>query len=121
MTERFAIVGSRRDAWGRHAWAVQIAIHSLVRALPDGTTVISGESPGGGVDIWAREAARRWGKAFVPFPPRTYERESFLERNAQIAEACDRMVAFVTDGSRGTWHVWKCAKRLGKPVTLLRL
>lgn len=51
-------------------------------------TVISGESPVGGVDIWAHEIADEMGAEFIPCEPRQHKWDAeygFKQRNIDIA------------------------------------
>lgn len=70
------------------------AAHAIIRAIiRDGATlVVSGESPLGGIDAWAREEADALGVPFLAFPPRTRRWDGpggFMERNLKIAENSD--------------------------------
>jgi hypothetical protein len=40
-----------------------------------------------------------------------------LERNKDIADECDTMIAFIKDNSKGTNHIVRYAKSIGKDVT----
>jgi hypothetical protein len=67
-----------------------------------------------------RAAVHRTGKWFegvdVLLPEKPY-----LERDRDIVDACDELIACPKDASRsgGTWHTVHCARRAGKPVTII--
>jgi len=112
------IVGSRKRTDKEN-------ITKYVEQLPAGVVVVSGGCRG--VDSWAVEAARQRGLQTVEFLPDTAHcqqrfeyTQAFYARNAQIAAACDKLVAFV-DPSRkgGTENTINHAKKLGKEIVIL--
>ncbi len=115
--ERVAIVGSReyRDL---------AAVSAYVEGLPPDAIIVSG---GGarGVDSAAMHAALRRGMIVVQVPAsrELWERlgkGAGPARNAVIAELCTRLVAFWDGESRSTAHSIACARRLGRPVEVIR-
>jgi hypothetical protein len=118
-----AIVGSRKYLFAR-----DVAEYVMLLPRAANVRVISGESPGGGPDIWARDAALDVGLPFTPYPPKTWPgqtRQEFARecyaRNELIAKACTRLVAFRSGPlvkSNGTDHVVKRAVHHGKPVEI---
>lgn len=115
----YAIVGTRRRDCKQY-------VTDFVRSLPAETVVVSGGCRG--VDTWAIEAAKARGletQVFLPkLPPSGAPRHEFTkayyERNAQVAAACDVLVAFVSaDRKGGTENTIKQAKKLNKQVIIL--
>jgi hypothetical protein len=101
------IVGSRELSWREPTKAV---VRSIIRAtltLIDPDAVISGQSPAGGVDVWAEQEAKRMGFPFMPFPPRAHNRAAYFERDIAMAEACTHLLCLesrlsMTHGARFT-------------------
>ena len=98
--ERVAIVGSRAKYWP-HAdveFARDVVV-AIVARLPVGTVILSGDSPGGGVDAWARAGAKAAASPFLAHWPGTYTKQGVpfaaacFKRNTDIAEDCTRLVA----------------------------
>lgn len=116
MSERVAIVGSRE-------YVGEEAVSRYVESLPIDTVVISGGARG--VDTFAAVAAEARGMLVVvakigrPMWARLGGSAGPC-RNAVIAELCTRMVAFWDGSSSGTAHAIGCAKKLGKPVDVIR-
>lgn len=92
---------------------------------PPPTMIISGGADG--VDSIAYHYARKKGITFVCHPPLEDEKEkmgfsrSAKRRNLRIAEHCEHLVAFPSGQSKGTWHTVSLAKKLGKPVTVIKI
>ena len=110
---RIAIVGSRE-------YAHTEKVVDYVRRLNEGTIVISGGAHG--VDALAANVARTVGLVVIECLP-DYEkhgRRAPLVRNKQIAEHCERMIAFWNGESAGTAHAIRCARDLGRPVKVVR-
>lgn len=113
---KYGIVGSRRRK-------DRESVIAFVRSLPAGSVVISGGCRG--VDTWAVAEAKAQGLETIEFLPgdltgcrELWEfTEKYYARNKQIAEACDVLVAFVTDDrSGGTENTIQHAQRVGKTV-----
>lgn len=115
---KVAIVGSRRR---RDRATIEI----FVGQLPPGTIVVSGACEDS-ADVWAAAAARARGLEVVEFKPdltgcrqRFEYTKRFYARNQMVADACDRLVAFVADDRKGgTEDTIKRARKAGKPVEL---
>lgn len=88
---RVGIVGHEAAKFTR---ATEAQARAIIRAIVlDGATlVVSGESPLGGIDAWAREEAQALGVPFLAYPPQTRQWDGpggFKERNLQIATESD--------------------------------
>jgi len=83
------------------------------------TLVISGGAKG--ADQMSETWARRIGVPTQIFLPdhKTYK-HAFHHRNRLIAEACDHLMAFWDGSSTGTKYTIGYARRIGKPVTVVR-
>lgn len=112
MSEKVAIVGSRELYSPAVVWAV-------VASLADGDEVLSGGAVG--VDSAAVRAALGRGLRVTELLPdySRFGKAAPLERNKQIAEECDRMVAVWDGSSRGTKHAIDEARKRRKPVRVV--
>ena len=110
---RVAIVGSRDYGDIPSVWV-------YVSSLDKDDIVVSGGAIG--VDSAAEDAAKDCGLRYEVYPPdyTVHGRGAPFVRNRKIAESCDRLVAFWDGKSMGTQHVINCAKKLGKPVKVIR-
>jgi hypothetical protein len=113
--ERVAIVGCRDAPW----W-VLIDVIDTVRALPPGSTVVSGDATG--VDFYALHTASmcRLSKIEHVADWRQQGKRAGPLRNAKIVESCDRMIAFWDGQSRGTADSIRQCRQAGKPVEIRR-
>ena len=116
---KVAIVGSR--SFYEHQEFMEQYVKNYVTSLPSSLEIVSGESPGGGVDTWVREATNDCGKKFHPFPPKRKTRRDYFARNTKIAEFADVVVAFQREYSSGTADTIRKAIDLGKTVVIYRL
>lgn len=78
----------------------------------------SGESPEGGVDIWAHEVADAMGVAFVPFAPAHASWPFYKKRNQAMADWCTHLVRVTSKKSLMYGSGWTRdrAKEQGKFV-----
>jgi predicted Rossmann fold nucleotide-binding protein DprA/Smf involved in DNA uptake len=108
---RIGIVGSRDYPDLEEVW-------DFVDTLPAGTVVVSGGARG--VDREAEEAARARGLAVLVFHAdwRRYGPAAGPIRNAKIAGAVDRLVAFWDGESSGTMNTIQHARLQGKAVEI---
>ena len=83
------------------------------------TQVISGGAKGADhlAEIWAR---RNGVETQIFLPDHKKYRHAFHHRNRLIAEACDTLLAFWDGQSTGTKYTIDYARRLGKPVEVIR-
>lgn len=108
---KLAVVGSRgfRD---RHMMAERLAAIGPSKVISGGAK---------GADQLAVSWARRAGiETEVFLPDHKQYRHAYHHRNRLIAEACDEMVAFWDGTSTGTKYTIDYARRIGKPVTVVR-
>lgn len=81
--------------------------------------VISGGARG--ADAMAEAWARRNGvETQIFLPDHKKYRHPYHHRNRLIAEACDKLVAFWDGHSTGTKYTIDYARRIGKPVEIVR-
>ena len=109
---KLAVVGSRDFANKR------LMDEELRKLLPL-TQVISGGARG--ADSLAERWARHNGievQVFYP-DPKKYK-HPYHHRNRLICEACDRLVAFWNGHSTGTRYTIGYARKIGKPVTIVK-
>lgn len=121
---RFGIFGTRHDGWRFPAKAIDFT-HTLIDSLPSDAILVSGRSPGGGVDIWAERywRATRDPERMQIFEPdwKTYGRAAPFHRNTLIVSSMDRGFGIHNGVSRGTLDTAYKAARVGKPVVLFTL
>ena len=95
---------------------------NLGEYLPEGVSeLVSGGARG--VDTCAKEWAQAHGlpcREFLPDYAR-FGKAAPLRRNREIAAYADEILAFWDGTSRGTAHLIREARRLGKPVRVIRL
>lgn len=106
-----AIVGSR-------GYPDLAQVRAFVRALPVGTTIVSGGARG--VDQEAVLAAAARGLKTIVFPANweKYGKKAGFLRNAEIVALVDEIVAFWDSRSRGTADTIDRANKAGKPVRI---
>jgi glycosyltransferase involved in cell wall biosynthesis len=109
FSERIAIVGSRD--YPRLA-----DVAAYVNRLPMNAVIVSGGAKG--VDSAAENAAKARRMKVVVYLPDwdTHGKAAGFIRNREIVNACDRLVAFSHNESRGTANSVKLAMDAGKPV-----
>lgn len=113
---RIAIVGSRSFPEN-----LRYLIRDYVSQLPPNSVIVSGGARG--VDSWAVEEARRCGLQYVEYLPQKYDDngkyrgpKAFFERNYDIIDDCDQVVAFWDGTSTGTKHSLDYAQKKGLTV-----
>lgn len=123
---RLGIVGSRD--WPDPKFVVD-AITSIVTFYPSIEVIVSGDQPKG-VDGIAKAYAKAHSRiTYKGYPPahwlpeedpnyKKYHVSNFFERNTQIAEDVDMLVAFCYQKSKGTLDTYYKAKNRGLDVLL---
>jgi hypothetical protein len=107
---KLAIIGSRT--------CPKIDIEAHLDAIPD--TIVSGGAMG--ADAYAREFAKKKGLKLIEYFPNyaKYGKVAPLERNKQIVDECDSVLAFWDGSSKGTKYTIDYAKRMNKPIKVIR-
>lgn len=130
--KRLAIVGARAKFWispdgTDESPRIRALVFRIVSDTPPDTVVVSGESPGRGVDEWAQQAAMAFGRTYAGHPPRIMPgmttakyAEACHLRNQKIVDDADEVIAIVAPGCRGTWDTVRRAKLSGKLREILR-
>lgn len=115
---RLAIVGSQAKAWDLDTAACVRGVIRGVCAVLEPAEIISGRSPGGGVDQWAEDYASLFGIQFTPFEASQNDWPHFKARNIQIAEYCTHLLAIRSLSSKTYGSGWTAdfAEKLGKKV-----
>jgi len=131
---KVAIVGSRTYT---NRKKIKEFIFNLKQKFGKELVVVSGGQKDG-ADGYAKKYSLEFNINYEEYPPQHYNHNihcvldarnyskpyyvsNYFKRNKQIAERCDRMVAFVTGGkiTNGTEHVLGCAKRLEKKYVIM--
>lgn len=94
-------------------------VREYVKALPEGTMVISGGARG--VDSVAEETAKSVRLTTLVFPANWKEhgKSAGYIRNAFIVNAADRVVAFWDGKSKGTLHSMELARKTERPLEVV--
>lgn len=110
---RIAVVGSRDFANFR------LLVETMAEYLATAEALISGGADG--ADKLGARWARKNGIGTEIFEPdhKRYK-HAYHHRNRLIVEACDLLVAFWNGHSSGTAHTIGYARKLGKPVRVIR-
>tara|TARA_Y100001963_G_C6623384_1_gene372840 strand:+ start:169 stop:570 length:402 start_codon:yes stop_codon:yes gene_type:complete len=131
---KVAIVGSRKYNNRRK---IKEFIHMCIEEFGKDVTIISGGCKQG-ADHLAKKYALELGAQYQEYPPfhdvhnlycvlpescysKPYSVRYFFVRNKQIAKACDRLAAFVPNGSNspGTLSTLKYAKMFEKRIMVI--
>lgn len=107
---KVAVIGSR-----------SLTIQNLEEYLPQGVTeIVSGGAKG--IDTCAKEYACREGLKLTEFLPdyQRYGRGAPLQRNLEIIDYADEVIAFWDGQSRGTRFVIEECRKQGKKVIIYR-
>ncbi len=132
--KRVGIVGSREYTNRRK---IKEFVFKLKEQFGDKVEIVSGGQPKG-ADGFAKKFALEFDMKYVEFPPRHYQYnqhcileknhygkryypKNFFDRNKQVAEYSDYIVAFVAEGkeSNGTMNTVEQAQKLNKKVIIL--
>ena len=135
---KIGIVGSREFF---NKTSVRKTIYNFIQKLgKDNIEIVSGEQPKG-ADGYAKKYALEFEVKYISFPPahynynqycikeayeygKEYKPYYFFQRNTEIAEYSDIIIAFIPRGtkledSRGTNDTYQKALKLGKKVFLM--
>ena len=132
--KRIGIVGARKYTNKRK---IKEFVYKLKQQFGEDVEIISGGQPKG-ADGYAKKYALEFDMNYVEFPPRHYQYNqhcildrndygksyhvvNFFDRNKQIAEYSDYIVAFIPEGykSNGTLDTIGHAEKLNKKVVIL--
>lgn len=115
MKWKLGIVGSRNPGMSYEEW--ETLITSIIK-LDEISEIISGGAKG--IDSYGKMLAIKNQIAFKEYNPEysKYGRNATLIRNRLIVENSDKIIAFPTQGSKGTYHSVSIAKELNKPVII---
>jgi len=115
---RIGIVGSRK-------FPELILVKKYIDALPDDSIIISGGA--NGVDTAAQESAENRGLITIIFLPdlnnclnRLDVIQRYYDRNQNIVENSDKIIAFTEKNTGGTWDTIRRANKAGKRVEIIR-
>lgn len=103
-----AIVGSREKYWEeiKSTGEGRLYVNEYIWKRRHQCKFISGQSPGGGVDLWVERFCIQRVIPFQAFPAKAFTTPEFYARNRTMAEAADVVVAFLagkmTGGTRYT-------------------
>lgn len=125
--EVIAVIGSRE-------WPQSHQVRKFIATLPQDTVIVTGGwwnrestvnpvvSPTRGVDRWAAEAAKDRGLTVVLVAADydKYSKYAGIRRNPVTVGLANRVVAFWDGVSNGTRNSLDEAKKLGKPVEIIR-
>ena len=83
----------------------------------DPITIISGECPKGGVDIWAKEEALERNMDYKGYFPEKNSKPYYMKRNRQLATDCDALIRIASQASTtyGSGITMKWAAEQKKP------
>ena len=131
---KIGIVGSRKYTDKRR---IKDLIFEIKEKYGDGVEIVSGGQKDG-ADGFAKKYALEFDMSYVEFPPSHYNHNmhcirprgeynkpyyvsNYFKRNKQIAEYCDIIVAFITEGevSRGTQNTIDYAKKEKKLIKII--
>lgn len=121
---RIGVVGARLEYWSDPSEGRGL-IFNKIAELPQEDVIVSGESPAGGVDIWARQAAAFYRREFKAYPVDSREKSNFgfawaaLARNRRLVRNVDRLIAFPRPHSKGTNYTVEYAESQNKDVEVL--
>lgn len=115
---KLAIVGTRNPGVSYKEW--ESLLLSKVETL-DVSLIVSGGAMG--IDAFAERWAESNSINTKIFKPdyKSYGKAAPLVRNKKIVEECDKVVAFPSEESRGTYHTLDYARKLRKRITIIEL
>ena len=109
---KIGVIGSRK-------WKNSKLINEFLTTHKDKISeIISGDAEG--PDKMGARWARKNGVDVCYFPPDSKRKHRYHYRNRLIAERADVIVAFWDGSSTGTMYTCDYAKKLGKPVLIIK-
>ena len=107
---KIAIIGSRNTV---------ITDKQIEKVISVGDEIVSGGAKG--VDSYVASYAKSHGYKLTEFLPKynLYGRAAPIQRNKEIVEYSDKIVAFWDGSSRGTLFVIEYAEKRGKPSEII--
>lgn len=114
------IVGSEAKYWTK---AQEAFVRNMIAMmLQPGDTVVTGECPFGGIDLWAKEVAYSKGNGVMLFPPVKKSWYWYKKRNIQMAVEGDIVFCIEPrDRKSGGYWTLTYARKLGKPGILIEV
>lgn len=115
---KVAIVGSRTLTSHSQGLAIIDFLDAYHAALPI-TAVVCGEAKG--PDTWGKEWAHENHIEVLSYPAMwdVHGKAAGYMRNVEMAKVCDRCIAFMENDSRGTAHMVKTVREMGKPCVVI--
>jgi len=124
--KKLGMVGSRK--WPDPKFVVD-TLTDILDQYPSIEIIVSGDQPKGVDGIAKAYAERKTGITYKGYPPahwkdkddpeyRGYHVSNFFDRNTQIAENIDILMAFCYEGSKGTLDTYNKARGRDKVVLL---
>ncbi|MBO4811735.1 MAG: DNA-processing protein DprA [Prevotella sp.] len=109
---KLAIVGTRNPSVPYDEWKKLFSIENV-------TEIVSGGAKG--IDTYAEQLALESNIKLKVFKPdyKKFGRNATILRNNEIAEYCDRVIAFPSTESRGTYDTIKKARMMNKSVKVI--
>ena len=120
-TVKVGIVGSRSIADSEYVFSV--LDFYLARLLEENEVVIVSGDQKKGVDGYAKAYAEELGLKYIGFPPRYdlyHVKRAPLERNTEIVNESDYLIAIQENNSRGTQDSIDKAKKKNIPIKIIK-
>jgi len=118
-----AVVGSRLKYFkGKTQEEVNEIVAKELDARGPHKAIVSGESPGKGVDEAAKVYAdNRPGVEYIAKPPASNTRNAYMARNQEIVDEAEQVIAITMGGTPGTANTIGKARYAKKPLEVINL
>ena len=117
-----AVVGSRLKYFkGKTQEEVNKIVAKQLDARGPFKTIISGESPGHGVDKAAKIYADKKGIEYISKPPKNKTRDALMARNQEIVDEAEQVIAITVGRTPGTANTIARTKAAKKPIEIIDL
>tara|TARA_Y100001973_G_scaffold79554_1_gene116908 strand:- start:1775 stop:8185 length:6411 start_codon:yes stop_codon:yes gene_type:complete len=118
-----AVVGSRLKYFkGKTQEEVNEIVAKELDARGPHKAIVSGESPGKGVDIAAKVYAKnRPGVEYIAKPPASNTRNAYMARNQEIVDEAEQVIAITMGSTPGTANTISRTKTAKKPLEVIDL